>query len=142
VTSRRALQSRADGGDKLFADVGDTHIGLRQRIDACISAPEVELDSVRGRVCLGGHDRVRIAVEPDDWSKAQFRAAIASTPEPQPTSSKEVGSSSLRSSRQSRVVGCDPVPNARPGSIVIASSSCGACSQGGTIQMRPARTGR
>lgn len=68
-----ALQSRADGGDKLFADVGDTHIGLRQRIDACISAPEVELDSVRGRVCLGGHDRVRIAVEPDDWSKAQFR---------------------------------------------------------------------
>src|SRR5436189_563540 len=79
---------------------------------------------------------------PTIGAKPSFAAAIASTPEPQPTSSKDVGSSSLRSSRQSRVVGCDPVPNARPGSIVIASSSCGACSQGGTIQMRPARTGR
>ena len=42
---------------------------------------------------------------------------MESTPEPQPTSSRLAGSTSCSSSRQSRVVACAPVPNARPGSI-------------------------
>ena len=50
-------------------------------------------------------------------AKPSFAAAIESTPEPQPTSSRLVGSTSCSSSRQSRVVACAPVPNARPGSI-------------------------
>ena len=43
---------------------------------------------------------------------------------------------------QSCVVGCPPVPNARPGSITIAVASAGGSSQGGPIQTGPTRTGR
>ena len=56
-------------------------------------------------------------------SKPSSAAATESTPEPQPTSSSEPGSSSCSSSRQSCVVGCAPVPNARPGSMTTASAS-------------------
>ena len=54
-------------------------------------------------------------------AKPSFAAATESTPEPQPTSSRLAGSTSCRSSRQSRVVACAPVPNARPGSITTAT---------------------
>ena len=51
-------------------------------------------------------------------------------------------SSSPSSSRQSRVVGCAPVPNARPGSMTIAIAPAGGCSHGGPTQSGPTRTGR
>ena len=50
------------------------------------------------------------------------------------------GSSSWSSSSVSRVVGCAPVPNARPGSITIASAPAGALSHGGPTQKRPTTT--
>ena len=59
----------------------------------------------------------RIATKP---SRA---AAMPSTPEPQPTSSSErLPSTRARSSRHSCVVGCAPVPNARPGSITTVEN--------------------
>ena len=64
--------------------------------------------------------------------KPSRAAAIESTPEPQPTSSRLARGWSSRSSRQSRVVGCAPVPNARPGSITTASAS-----PGGVLPRRP-----
>ena len=75
-------------------------------------------------------------------AKPSFAAAIASTPEPQPTSSRLPRGSSSSSSRQSRVVGCAPVPNARPGSITTAIASAGGSSHGGPTQSGPTRTGR
>ena len=59
------------------------------------------------------------------WSRPRtgcqpsLRAAIASTPEPQPRSSERAGGrpSSSSASRHSRVVSCAPVPNACAGSI-------------------------
>ena len=68
---------------------------------------------------------------------------MASTPEPQPTSSRLPRSAcSASSSRQSRVVACAPVPKARPGSITTVSAPCGGGSHGGPIQSRPTATGR
>ena len=51
-------------------------------------------------------------------------AARASTPEPVPTSStrRSVMLSAARNSRASRVVTCEPEPNARPGSILTITS--------------------
>ncbi len=46
------------------------------------------------------------------------------------------------SSMHARVVGCAPVPNARPGSTTTASSPAGGAIHGGPIQSPPARTGR
>jgi hypothetical protein len=73
-------------------------------------------------------------------AKPSFTAAIDSTPEPHPTSSKLPGGCSCNSSSVSRVVGCAPVPKARPGSTTIASTVGGAASQGGPIQKRPTTT--
>ncbi len=70
-------------------------------------------------------------------AKPSFAAAIESTPDPQPTSTRLVGSTSWRSSRQSRVVGCAPVPNARPGSTTTGIVPPGASSHGGPTQRRP-----
>ncbi|HKS78776.1 MAG TPA: 50S ribosomal protein L11 methyltransferase, partial [Gaiellaceae bacterium] len=67
-------------------------------------------------------------------------AATEMTPDPQPTSSRLVGSTSCRSSRQSLVVAWAPVPKARPGSITTAIASAGGSSQGGPTQRRPIRT--
>ena len=64
--------------------------------------------------------------------KPSFAAAIERTPEPQPTSSRLVRGRSSSSSRQSRVVGCAPVPKARPGSTTTASASAG-----GELPRRP-----
>ena len=69
-------------------------------------------------------------------------AAIDSTPEPHPTSSRDPGSIFCSSSSVSRVVACAPVPNARPGSITIGATSSVASSHGGPIQNGPTRTGR
>ena len=66
-------------------------------------------------------------------------AATARTPEPQPASSRLPRSSRARSSMQARVVGCAPVPNARPGSTTTAGSPAGGGSHGGPIQSPPAR---
>ncbi len=68
-------------------------------------------------------------------------AAIEITPEPQPMSSRLPGRSSSSSSRQSRVEGCAPVPNARPGSITTVRASEGGASHGGPTQSEPIRTG-
>ena len=73
-------------------------------------------------------------------SKPSFAAAIESTPEPQPTSSRLAGSASCRKSRQRRVVACAPVPNARPGSITTGTRSAGGDSHGGPTQSRPMET--
>ena len=43
---------------------------------------------------------------------------------------------------QSRVVGCAPVPKARPGSITTGSRPSGGSSHGGPTQSEPIRTGR
>ena len=52
-------------------------------------------------------------------------AATATTPEPQPASRRLPRSSRDRSSMQARVVGCPPVPNARPGSTTTARCARG-----------------
>src|SRR5881227_3614834 len=67
------LQSRAHGGDELFADVRDCDIGGWKRVDARIRVPEVELEAVRSRVCPSRLDRVLIAVDPDHGTKAELR---------------------------------------------------------------------
>ena len=53
-----------------------------------------------------------------------FRAATASIPDPQPQSSsvRWVRSILVNCLRQSAVVGCVPVPKARPGSIMILTA--------------------
>ena len=68
---------------------------------------------------------------------------MASTPEPQPRSANEPeGSSSSISSRRIRVVGCEPVPKAWPGSITRSSASgCGSDHGGRTHTRPPTRTG-
>ena len=77
---------------------------------------------------------------PSTGANPRRAAAIASTPEPVPTSSNgpagdSLSASSNSSSRHSRVVACPPVPNACPGSITISctppSRSAVASSQGG-----------
>ena len=62
---------------------------------------------------------------PTTGANPSSAAAIESTPEPQPTSSSEPGSTSWRNCRQSCVVACEPVPKARPGSTTTASASGG-----------------
>ena len=69
-------------------------------------------------------------------------AAIATTPEPHPASSRLPRSSLASSSMHARVVGCAPVPNARPGSTTTELSPSGAGNHGGPIQSPPACTGR
>ena len=70
-------------------------------------------------------------------------AASASTPDPQPRSASEPrGSSPSSNSSDSRVVGCAPVPKARPGSTTSSArpgSSAGG-SQGGRTRSRPPTT--
>ena len=75
-------------------------------------------------------------------SNPRRAAAIDSTPDPQPTSSSDPRSDVASSSTQRRVVGCAPVPKARPGSITTAGSPGSGCSHGGPIQSPPARAGR
>ena len=70
-----------------------------------------------------------------------FAAATARTPEPQPASRRLAGSIRDSSSMQARVVGCAPVPNARPGSTTTAVSPAGGGIQGGPIHNPPARAG-
>ena len=68
---------------------------------------------------------------------------MPSTPEPQPTSSSEPPRPvRASSSTQSRVVGCAPVPNARPGSITTARSGSGGVSHGGPSHRPATSTGR
>ena len=75
-------------------------------------------------------------------AKPRRAAATATTPDPQPASSRLPRSSPARRSMHARVVGCAPVPNARPGSTTTASSPAGGAIHGGPIQIPPARTGR
>ena len=75
-------------------------------------------------------------------SNPSFAAAIASTPEPHPTSSRLPRGWSSSSSRQSRVVAWLPVPKARPGSITTAIASASGSSHGGPTQSGPILTGR
>jgi hypothetical protein len=70
-----------------------------------------------------------------------FAAATARTPEPQPASRRLAGSIRDSSSMHARVVGCAPVPNARPGSTTTAVSPAGGGIQGGPIHNPPAREG-
>jgi hypothetical protein len=82
------------------------------------------------------------------WSKARTgeksrrRAAIETTPEPEPRSARLPGGSESRSSRHRRVVGCAPVPKARPGSMTTGRERGSGFSQGGPTQSRPTRIGR
>ena len=91
---------------------------------AQVGLADVDRDAVVGRVPLAsprppaGRSRT-----PAPGSKPSFAAAIERTPEPQPMSSTLPRSSPASSSRQSCVVGCPPVPNARPGSITTAIAS-------------------
>ena len=102
--------------------------------------PTVDGDAVRARRSRRRLHRHLVEVDGGTGAKPSFAAAIERTPEPQPTSSRPVGSTSCRSSRQSRVVACAPVPKARPGSITTAIASAGASSHGGPTQKRPTRT--
>ena len=85
-----------------------------------VGLPDVDRDAVRGGVPLVASTACGSKSTASTGSKPSFAAAIASTPEPQPTSSTLPRSSPASSSRQSCVVGCAPVPNARPGSITTA----------------------
>ena len=78
-------------------------------------------------------------------SKPRRRAAIDSTPDPHPASSRPPGATGrpASSSRQARVVPCWAVPKAMPGSISMSSSGGRGGSQGGRTSRRPATsTGR
>ncbi len=75
-------------------------------------------------------------------AKPSFTAAIAMTPEPQPTSTRLPRGSSASSSRQRRVVGWAPVPNARPGSTTTGIRPGGGSSHGGPTQSGPTRAPR
>ncbi len=71
--------------------------------------------------------------------KPSLPAATESTPEPQPRSSTgPVGSMPHSSSRVSSVDGCEPVPNARPGSMTTGRRPGGGSSQGGPTHSRSA----
>ena len=70
---------------------------------------------------------------------------MASTPEPQPTSTNEpwLASSSSMSSRHRRVVAWEPVPNACPGSMTTSSARSPGGSHGGrTVSRLPMTSGR
>ena len=68
-----------------------------------------------------------------------FKAAIARIPEPQPKSTTVLPATSMPSSQRKHraVVGCVPVPNARPGSsITFTASGSGTSRQLGHIHKR------
>ena len=68
-----AIEPRRHCGNEFFADVRDTQFRGREGVDACIRMPEIELEAVRGRVCLRRGDRVSVAVDADRGGKAQLR---------------------------------------------------------------------
>src|SRR5213595_3147498 len=82
------------------------------------------------------------------WPTPSRAAAIASTPEPVPRSISRRGAvraiSDSSRSRHPSVLGCWPVPKARPGSIAITTRPfAGGRSQGGAISRRlPTGSGR
>ena len=134
--SRGASASTASAA--MFASARSASGRSSSRRSACLTSIETPLSaafrSVASTAC-GSKSNASTG------SKPSFAAAIERTPEPQPTSSTLPRSSPASSSRQSCVVGCPPVPNARPGSITTAIAPSSGSSHGGPIQSEPTRTG-
>ena len=131
--SARRVEPRGRGLDELERDVRHGEPGGRERLlprasrrRASTSTP---LAAAFSRVTSTATSSTSTATT---GAKPSFAAAIEMTPEPQPTSSSDPRRSSSRSSSESRVEGCAPVPNARPGSITTASASAG-----GVLPRRP-----
>ena len=136
----RRLAARKQRLDDPELDVRDDEIGGRERALEHIDLPRLDDHAVARRILLRHFDRDRVHVDRDDGPKPSRAAAIATTPEPQPASSRLDGGLRARSSSDARVVGCAPVPKARPGSITTAGSPAAGSSQGGPTQRPPART--
>ena len=120
--SRDLWEVRGDLEQQRADEVGQH--GRRGRAAlADVAARDLDRDAV-------GRARPRAWRRPTSGSTSQastgaqpsLAAAIASTPLPQPQSaSAPSGSSVASSSKVSRVVACEPVPNAWPGSITTSS---------------------
>ena len=83
-----------------------------------------------------------IGVDRDERPVPESRGRQPDDTRAAPTSSRLPRSTRARCSMHSRVVGCAPVPNARPGSTSTAGMSRGGTSHGGPIHTPPASTGR
>ena len=99
----------------------------RQRLGAQIEATDLDVHAIHRGVVSGGRNALALVIETEHRRKPNRLAAIASTPEPVPTSSSgPAGRSSPASpssnSRHRRVLAWPPVPNACPGSITISST--------------------
>ena len=100
-------------------------------------------DAVHDGVRTGRLDRRRLDVDRDDRAEAEQRgrdredAGAAADVEQRP----RLRAPAARRGRAASSA-CDPVPNARPGSITTASASSSGCSHGGPTHRRPTRTGR
>ena len=85
--TRRAAASSRDGARSVrFATAS---LGRRERVGERVEQPHLDGDAVRRGVRARRLDGVRIDVHATTGAKPSFAAAIASTPEPQPTSSSE-----------------------------------------------------
>ncbi len=127
---------------RLEQHVRDGHVCARKRVGLAVEHCRLQHDPVDGGVRDRRLDRDRIVVDGLIGPNPSRAAATDSTPEPHPTSSSEPRSEPASSSIQSRVVGCAPVPKARPGSITTAGSPASGRSHGGPIQSPPTRAGR
>ena len=99
----------------------------RQRLGAQVEAAQLDARSpLTAAFYARGIDALAIVVERQHRREAEPAAAIASTPEPVPTSSSGPRAPARRrparaaARRHSRVVAWAPVPNAWPGSITIS----------------------
>ena len=105
-------------GDPCRADVRHNQIGQIAQANASAEpTSKTDLDSRAPEIFARDRNRLRIVVVREDRARSQFDAASARIPEPVPTSTTVMPGFRWRSmaSRQSRVVSCAPVPNARPG---------------------------
>jgi len=131
-----AVEVRPDLLDRLGGDVRDREVsGRASTSETTISTPFTFAFAAVASTASGSKSTATSGPWP---SRA---AAIESTPDPQPTSSREPGGSAASSSMQSCVVAWPPVPNAWPGSTTTVGRPAGGVSQGGPIQSPPTSTG-
>ena len=100
--SREPGQQRLDDVER---DVRDGDLGRRQRVGERVGEARATSTPFAAAFVRVTSTAVPSTSTADTGPKPSFAAAIESTPEPQPTSRSEVGSSSCRSSSVSRVVG-------------------------------------
>src|SRR5450830_1379705 len=142
----QARQLRRQGHQRTGEDIGHQHIRLHLGQLLRQVQWEFAFSNVVASGVIAEASRACTSISVPTASLAPSnRAAIARIPEPQPKSSTLQSFRSWPSShsRHSAVVGCVPVPNARPGSSSrFTASGSGAACQLGTIHRRwPKRIG-